>query len=84
MEKVKSSSSININIHLTLNEIEARALEAIAGYGSTEFLRVFYEKLGISYLKPHEDGIISIFENISKELPKHIQKAEDTRNIWNK
>jgi transposase len=84
MEKVKSSSSLDVRIILSLSEKEARALNAITTYGHKSFLEVFYEHLGKSVLQPYEDGIITLFKTIEEELPKHLKKADDARQIWDK
>jgi len=42
MEKIKSTSRIEINVILNLTEIEARALHGITSYGSDEFLNCFF------------------------------------------
>jgi len=80
--KIKSSSNFDINVILKLSEIEARALHGIVQYGSASFLEVFYTHLGRICLEDHEKGIISLFETIKTELPKHLKKADMTRKIW--
>jgi hypothetical protein len=80
--EIKSTSQFNVQIQLQLTEDEARALEAIVGYGVEEFLKCFYEHLGKHYLEPHEKGVESLFETIKNELPKHLQKADDVRDVW--
>lgn len=64
MKKVHPSVKIEFEAHITLNEVEARALHALTVYGEKSFLNVFYEKLGTPYLKPHEEGLISLFKAI--------------------
>lgn len=81
-EKVNSTSQFDIQIILKLTEQEARALLSIVRYGSNAFLEVFYKSLGKSELESHEKGIHSLFETILKELPKHLQKADDVRSLW--
>lgn len=49
---------------LRLTEPEIRALDALAGYGTDGFLKVFYEKMGEHYLKPHEKALRSLFATI--------------------
>ena len=82
MEKVNSTSQMEFNVVLKLTEQEASALHAITVYGSKEFLNTFYEKLGKSYLEPFSSGLVSLFDNINKELPKHLTKFKNTRKIW--
>lgn len=80
--KINSTSNFEVSITLKLTEVEARALGQLTVYGTPTFLKVFYEKLGKSYLQPHEKGIISLFETIRKELPQHIAKADKARKVY--
>jgi hypothetical protein len=80
-DKIKSTSQFDIQVQVRLTEEEARALEALTVYGTKVFLEHFY-KLGKSYLGPHEKGLISLFETIKEELPRHLGKADDVRDIW--
>ena len=82
MDKINSLSTMEFQVTLKLNEKEARALEAIAGYGSKEFLNCFYEHLGKHYLQPNETGVISLFSTIKEELPKHLSKFDKCREKW--
>lgn len=75
-KKVLSHSTFSVDIILKLTEVEARALYNMTVYGHKPFTEWFYKHLGKAYLKPHEEGLISLFETISKELPKHIDKAD--------
>lgn len=59
---IKPEVLSNITLHLT--ETEARALDALAGYGIKPFLEVFYKHMGRAYLEPHEAGLVSVFETI--------------------
>lgn len=81
MKKVKSQSTFETKIYLELSEVEARALSVLPSYGTKNFLDFFYVKLGRHYLEPHEKGLVSLFETIKEELPKHLQKADKVRNI---
>lgn len=81
-EKIKSTSNINVQITLNLNETEARALELMTSYGTREFLNAFYAGLGKYYLQPFEEGVTSLFETVKRELPAHLKKADDVRAVW--
>ncbi len=83
MAEIKSTSQMDFQITLKLNESEARALQAITVYGSEEFLKCFYTHLGEHYLQPNELGIISLFSTIKEELPKHLYKFDKCRKTWN-
>ncbi len=80
--KIKSTSQFDIQVILKLSEQEARALLAITDYGTDSFLKSFYKTLGQEALKPHESGIMSLFDTIKQELPKHLTKADDIRDVW--
>lgn len=81
--KIKSNSNYSVEINLTLTESEARALSVLPSYGTKNFLDFFYIKLGRHYLEPHEKGLISLFETIKNELPKHLSKVDEVREIIN-
>ena len=77
---IKSNVRIGFEVYLQINEVEARALLAIAGYGNKEFLEIFYKSLGKSGLGPNEAGLISLFDTIKTELPDHIARFD--RTLW--
>lgn len=81
-DKIKSASNVEVTVWLKLTESEARALKALTVYGSDEFLKFFYETLGKLYLEPHSKGLISLFETIRTELPKHLKRADDARAVF--
>ena len=61
---IKYKSIVTVESYLTLDEGELAALAALVGYGDDAFLRVFYEKMGETYLKPHEKSLRSLFAKI--------------------
>lgn len=79
MAKLQVKPAIEVTLTLSLSEQEARALEAVAGYGTEAFLKVFYEHMGKSYLQPHEEGLRSLFESSMRILPLWFQRIDDTR-----
>lgn len=81
MATAKTNISVNINfrVNLELNEPEARALEAMIGYGFESFKKVFYEKLGKSYMEPHEPGLKSLFESIREQVNPGLQEIDRTK-----
>lgn len=70
---------VTVRATIKLNESELAALEALACYGANAFLRVFYEKLGRSYMEPHEKALRSIFTEIHRIAPAALQRAEEAR-----
>jgi len=79
---IKSNSTMGFQLYLELNESEARALLALTRYGSKSFLEVFYKSLGQTELKDDENGLISLFETVKTEMPKHISRIDATRNVF--
>lgn len=65
---------IDVDVNLKLTMAEVQALEALAGYGIENFLKVFYQHMGKHYLQPHEKGLRSLFDAIRGELPPIIRR----------
>lgn len=77
MAKLKQASiEATMSATIELSEIEAKALYEIFGYNVDEFLRVFYEGLGKSYLKPYEAGVRSLHDTIRAILNEPISKVD--------
>lgn len=81
MAEIKSNVILDTKITFTLNEQEARALNAIAGYGANAFINVFYEKMGKHYLQPYEAGLRSLFEMATQILPQHYENVDKAREL---
>ena len=82
MATVQGKHEIQLRVTLSLTEPEARALEALACYGTDDFLKTFYEKMGKSYLEPHEAGLRLLFESINANLPRVLKAADDARKYF--
>lgn len=69
MAKVKQAKvEAELTVLLELNESEVRALAGIFGYNVDAFLSVFYERMGKSYVEPHEAGVRSLHQTIRGAL----------------
>ncbi len=62
--KLRVRPTVHFTVEATLTEGDLRALDALAGYGTDAFLKVFYEHMGKHYLQPHERDLRSLFEKI--------------------
>lgn len=71
-----------MELTFTVNESEARALDALAGYSDDAFIKVFYERLGEHYLKPHEKGLRSLFESIRASIPEYLKRTDQARKAF--
>lgn len=77
--EIKSNADFEITFILKINETEARALDALVGYGTDVFLREFYKHLGSYYMKPYEMGLRSFFDAIRKNIPGKLSHVENLR-----
>lgn len=76
---IKNNVKVEATAVLELDEDEIAAIDALIGYGIDPFLKHFYEKLGQSYLQPHEAGLRSFFEGVSG-ASSIVQRAADARH----
>lgn len=81
MAQIVGKPVIELKITLQLNEAEARALDALVGYGDEKFLAAFYEKLGEGYLKPHEAGLRELFKSCRQLLTPALDRVNDLRKL---
>lgn len=81
-ERFVHRASVGVLATVQLNEVELRALEAIAGYDVESFLEVFYKHMGESYLRPHEQGLRSLFGSVRREVPLILRMADDARKAF--
>lgn len=81
--KIDGAPTIAVDITIRLTESEARALDALAGYGVDSFLEVFY-KLGRAYMEPHEGGLRSLFCAIRGHggIPGVLSRIDDARAVF--
>lgn len=80
--RVNSTSKIELELAFVVTEVEARALEAMAGYGDDAFIKVFYEKLGEHYMRDHEAGLRSFLKNCRDTIPQHLGKIDRARKAF--
>lgn len=83
MAKLLIKPTISLSLTLELNETEARALDALVGYGVDDFLKVFYEKLGRHYMEPHESGLRSLFVTFREVIPGQLHRVDEARKEFN-
>jgi predicted RNA binding protein with dsRBD fold (UPF0201 family) len=83
MANAKAQTIIEGKVFVELTEGEARVLEAIVGYGPSEFVNWFYKNLGTHYLKPHEKHTVSLFETLREGLSRELHKLDNARSVLN-
>ena len=80
MAKIAQRPKVELELVITLDEEETRALDALAGYGDDTFIEAFKEKLGKAYLDSHENGLRRFFRSIRQHVPpilERLQKAKE-------
>lgn len=84
MADILIKPTLDIKINFTVNESEARALDALAGYGDDAFIKAFYTTMGQVYLNPHEKGLRSFLTSIRHVLNPALGKLNEAREVFNK
>ena len=79
MARITQKTTLDLCITFSVNEEEARALEALAGYGDDAFIKAFYEKLGSHYMSRHEQGLREFLCSIRAIIPKELYKINRAR-----
>lgn len=82
MAKIKTRSSIAVQVTMVISEEELMALEALAGYGDKDFLEVFYKRLGERYLGQHEAGLKSLFAEVRRIASGVKERSRDARDVY--
>ena len=85
MAKVIGNGEISGNVTLVLSEAEAKALDALVGYGVNPFLEVFYKHLGKAYLSPYERGLKSLFESVRTgegSVSNFLKRIHEARKVF--
>lgn len=81
MAQINGCPSLKFSFTLELDEEEAKALEALTKYGTDEFIRFFYERLGRECLQKYEPGLRRLFSVAKQQLPPWFKKIEDFRKM---
>ncbi|MNF39607.1 hypothetical protein D3C87_1472720 [compost metagenome] len=84
MAKIAEQPVVSVTAHFTVTESELRALEALTGYGTDQFLEFFYKNMGTTYMKPHEAGLREFFSSIRNIACPIIKRADAARAVFAK
>jgi hypothetical protein len=82
MAEIVQKPKVEVSATMQFNEEELRALDALVGYGTDAFLKVFYEKMGKAYMQPHEVGLRTMFESIRQTVPGILRRPDDARRVF--
>ena len=61
-----------------LDETQARALDAMVGYGADSFFEAFYT-LGKHYMQPDEGGLRSLFKEVGEQVTPQLARIDRLR-----
>jgi len=79
--RAKPSTNVTFEVVITLSEVEARALDALFGYGADALLAAVYSKLGSAYLKPYEKGVYSLGQAMRGQLGARLVEVDEARHV---
>jgi hypothetical protein len=91
MANIDLRASVSVTVQFTISEEEARALDALVGYGDDSFIKeyedhffkIFYTRLGEHYMKPHEKGLRKFFQSIRDIMPGLLSRTDKARKTFN-
>ena len=79
---IVARTSMIFGVDISLSESEARALDALVGYGDDAFIKHFYETLGKAYMEHHEAGLRSLFKRLREDMPPQLRRIDQARDVW--
>lgn len=82
MAKIIGKPNIDLKFQFEINEAEARALDALVGYGDDAFIKHFYETLGKCYMENHEKGLREFFQSIRQSVPGILSQLGKARSAF--
>ena len=82
MASITPKPTINVDVQFVIDEVEARALDAMAEYGDDAFVEVFYEKLGKAYMQKHEQGLRRFLNSIRSQMPGVLGRIDSARKAF--
>ena len=83
MAEIIGRPNVDLRLTFSINESEARALDALAGYGDDAFVKAFYDNLGKAYMQDHEQGLRTFLRSIREMLPQWLSRLSDARKAFN-
>lgn len=84
MARLIAKPRLELEVAFVVNEGEARALDALVGYGFDEFIEVFKTKLGEHYIRDHENDLRTFFKSIREMMPRILSQMDRARKEYEK
>lgn len=73
---------VSLTICIECDEEEARALDALVGYGDDAFIKAFYDSLGKAYMEEYEQGLRRLFKSLREILPGWLSRSNAARTAF--
>ena len=83
MATVNLKAKLDVQVQFVVNEVEARALVDLGGYGVDQFIKAFYELLGRAYMEKHEDGLRSFLHSVNDFMPQILYRIDAAKKAFN-
>jgi hypothetical protein len=79
---IKGNALVKVDVQITFSvtEEEARALDALAGYGDQSAIDAFYAGCGKHYMQPYEGGLRSFLSTIRSVVTPALNQADQLRS----
>lgn len=77
--KTFTKTRVEFKVTLELSENEARAWDAIVGYGWEAFEKVFKEHLGKHYIQPYSNEAKEMFEHTRKNIGFQLHAVDEVK-----
>lgn len=82
MAEITEQPLVSVTAKFTVTEGELRALDALAGYGDEAFIRMFYDKMGKSYLQPYEKDLREFLRSVRALASPILSRADNARKAF--
>lgn len=76
---VKADAVVEFKVTFVLDEVQARALDALVGYGASPFINTFYKHMGRHYLQPYEGGLRRLFRAVEEQVRPQLARVDRAR-----
>ena len=80
--KLSYKTNASFTVQLELTDRQAKALDALVGYGFKQFLEIFYTNLGKHYLQPYEKDLEQLFDAIRAQVLPEIELIDRCKKAF--
>jgi hypothetical protein len=83
--KITARPNINLELHFSINEKEARGLNALTCYDIEQFLKIFKQYMGKHYIEKDgaEEGLREFFKECYQKTSGYLAKLDEAKRVFN-